>query len=49
MKTIKANFHKIMVVGIVVGEVMVVVVFVVVVVDPPLLFDQFGLSRFYNQ
>jgi hypothetical protein len=38
-----------MVVGVVVGEVVVVVVFVVVVVDPPFLFDQFSLSRFYNQ
>jgi hypothetical protein len=37
-----------MVVGVVVGEVMVVVVLVVVVVDLPLFFDQFGLSRFYN-
>jgi hypothetical protein len=48
MRTIKANSHKIMVVGVVVGEVVVVVVLVVVVVDPPLLLDQFGLSRFYN-
>jgi hypothetical protein len=36
-----------MVVGVVVGEV-VMVVLVVVVVDPLLLFDQFGLSQFYN-
>jgi hypothetical protein len=39
IRTIKANSHKIMVVGVVVGEVMVVVVLVVVVVDPPLFFN----------
>jgi t-SNARE complex subunit (syntaxin) len=48
IKTIKANSHKIMVMGVVVGEVVVVVVLMVVVVDPPLLLDQFGLSQFYN-
>jgi hypothetical protein len=39
MKIIKANSHKIMVVGVVVGEVVVMVILVVVVVDPLLLFD----------